>query len=305
MDDLDAAGAWDLLIMLASDRRSSNIDVTRLRTLVGRPRPPVELCYHEYGSIGPVFSTIHASKGREADRVFLMLPRNLEYLESDRGSKLDPEEEARVYYVGATRVRKEFSHGVAQTMIGAGGLDDSGRRVVQIPFKIQAAPKFQFGLIGDLDESLLITRLESLCESEKEAARRMETLVSLWHETLLGGTCHQVKAISRQLRVNGEQNFYYALQCNGHLIGWSGLSLMKDLWSAAKKTCSKTGTFNLRPPDEISPLRLIGLRKCAVPSNPAIEGTLHEPFATSGFFLAPMVVGFPSFYFKFYKKRRY
>lgn len=50
-------------------------------------------------------STIHGAKGREADRAILMtdLPNR-----AARGMELDPEAEARVFYVGVTRASKEL-----------------------------------------------------------------------------------------------------------------------------------------------------------------------------------------------------
>ena len=84
----------------------------RLRTLLSQPRPPIELCYPDCGGYGPIFSTIHASKGREADRVILMLPRKLESaIAKNKTVRQDMLEEARVYYVGATRVKKRFGSG--------------------------------------------------------------------------------------------------------------------------------------------------------------------------------------------------
>jgi hypothetical protein len=57
----------------------------------------------------------------------------------------------------------------------------------------------------------------------------------------------------------------------------------------------------MRPPDKIEYLRMIGLRTCALPHDPVAESQVREPFSDSGFYLAPMVVGFPHFYFQFYK----
>src|SRR5262249_55586256 len=65
--------AWKQLVRLAG-RTSKSVDMRLLRQRLGRRQPPVELCSKELGDRGPVIGTIHASKGREADVVHLMLP---------------------------------------------------------------------------------------------------------------------------------------------------------------------------------------------------------------------------------------
>ena len=144
-DGFTEDSAWALLHRFARDH--DQVKISRLRTLLSRPRPPVDFCYLDYGGHGPVFSTIHASKGREADRVFLMLPNNLNYL--DGNSKIDRVEEARVFYVGSTRVKGEFLSGQeAKTMAGAGRIDSSGRRVGQDSFTQKSGQNSRSGLPG-------------------------------------------------------------------------------------------------------------------------------------------------------------
>src|SRR4029077_15252946 len=151
------------LLRFCKDR--SGVSLQRLRRLTSRPRPPVEFCQMDYGGVGPIFSTIHASKGREADRVFLMLPRNLDYLES---GKLNIDEEARVFYVGTTRVKRKLLRGRAHTLVRAGGVDNSGRRVAQI-LALNKRPKLQVGLAGDVDDAAPVSRTPSFCDSDAAA----------------------------------------------------------------------------------------------------------------------------------------
>lgn len=292
--------AWNLLTHFAADRRN-NIDLSRLRAIIARPRPPVELCYLDYGARGPIFSTIHASKGREADRVFLMLPRDGDLAASNKG--LDAEEEARVYYVGATRVRKEFFHGIAATMFGAGRLDEKGNRIVEVR-SINKLPKFQFGLAGDLNETDLISREYELCSSEEQAVTNHQNLIDLWQSAVQNGDVPNVTGHLKQIEIRRVEQYLYSFNASRKIIAWSGPGLKQDLWATANKLQKKTKYGKLRPPDEINHLRLIGLRTCAIPPNPAVEGSVHEPFSTSGFFIAPMIVGFPSVFFIFQKKRR-
>src|SRR5690606_1460653 len=88
--------AWDLLHRLSAGSRPATLDLVQLRRLVARSRPPVEVCYPELGSTGPILGTIHASKGREADKVVLVLPPAAK--DRDEENPLDDLEEGRVYY---------------------------------------------------------------------------------------------------------------------------------------------------------------------------------------------------------------
>lgn len=62
---------------------------------------PLDLLKDHEGAAGPLLSTIHSWKGREAARVSLVLPRSL-------GDNFDPSEEARILFVGATRAAEEL-----------------------------------------------------------------------------------------------------------------------------------------------------------------------------------------------------
>ena len=65
--------AWRLLHRLGATASGAALDLRALRRLLSRVRPPVELTQTEVGATGPILGTIHASKGREANTVSLML----------------------------------------------------------------------------------------------------------------------------------------------------------------------------------------------------------------------------------------
>src|SRR5690606_38471883 len=67
------AEAWQHLLRVAG-RRYGSVDMRKLRKRLGQARPPVELTLPEYGLQGPIVGTIHASKGREASNVVVLLP---------------------------------------------------------------------------------------------------------------------------------------------------------------------------------------------------------------------------------------
>jgi hypothetical protein len=94
---------WALLHRVAAGRRPGTIDLVQLRQILARSRPPTELCIPECGCTGPILGTIHASKGREADTVLLVMSAS-GARDGQREAAIF--EEGRVYYVGATRARK-------------------------------------------------------------------------------------------------------------------------------------------------------------------------------------------------------
>jgi len=294
-DGFNVDSAWGLLYRFAKDH--DQVKTSRLRTLLSRPRPPVEFCHLDYGGHGPIFSTIHASKGREADRVFLMLPNNLNYL--DGNANIDLAEEARVFYVGSTRVKGEFLRGKAKTVAGAGPIDSSGRRVGQI-LSLKKWPKFQIGLAGDLDDLAPISRVESLCATDSTAAAHQNTLVEIWRTARKNDVCPEIHATCEHVAVgHGQKEYRFNFKAGTSSIAWSASGLNKDLWTACNLMKQRTHCADLRPPDDIKHLHLIGLRTCAVGEDPAVIGNLREPFASSGFWLAPMIVGFPSIFLRF------
>ncbi len=113
--------AWNLLHDHAASR-FGGINLTRLRELLERGKPHADFLIPDCGMWGPIFSTIHGSKGREAENVVLMLPRNdntLTIPEDKPNSSVRNCEESRVYYVGATRAKGCLEYDIAKSLIGA------------------------------------------------------------------------------------------------------------------------------------------------------------------------------------------
>lgn len=93
---------WEILLDLDASGRD-HISVGNIAE--GLADPPLELLSDNEGSSGPLLSTIHAIKGREAERVMLLLTR------APYGDEVDWAEEARTLYVGATRASTELRTG--------------------------------------------------------------------------------------------------------------------------------------------------------------------------------------------------
>ena len=166
--------AWTLLRQLAAGERQGVVDLIHLRKIVSRSRPPVEICLPELGTKGPILGTIHASKGREANTVALVLPATQRGSRSD--SRAEELEEGRVYYVGATRAR--------EALVTAGNKGsfskhlDSGRVFRVLPRRANKLPRVQLevGREGDID------RLAHLGWNNAEMIQRL--LADSAHQTL-------------------------------------------------------------------------------------------------------------------------
>lgn len=144
MEGTDAEERWDLIVRCGTVKRNS-IDLLRLRDRLSS-NPPDELCLPEVGREGPILGTIHASKGREADDVFLQI--NDAWVASDREAGADFAEESRVLFVGATRARRSLRVGGGFELKFASRAQ-SGRVYRRTRKK---GVQLQIGLAGDYDE---------------------------------------------------------------------------------------------------------------------------------------------------------
>ena len=133
--------AWGHLVRIAG-RTSTVVDMGLLRQRLGRRQPPAELCAAELGLSGPIVGTIHASKGREAETVHLMLPRST-------GGDIDEDEEARVVFVGATRGRSRLLVGTGFAQ-ASGRIERSGRVYSLKTRQSRARAQFQIGQDADI-----------------------------------------------------------------------------------------------------------------------------------------------------------
>jgi hypothetical protein len=270
---------------------------------------------------GPIFSTIHGSKGREAKNVVLMLPRSDRTLtvpddqpNADRRNR----EESRVYYVGATRAKNSLEYDEAKSLIGASSVN--GGRVwhsYQRGKSKSATASVQFGMAGDVDETALVRR--DFCETSEDAIANFEALLSL-HREYVNDAADMPPAIDLHLEpreLNGEQEWRYRLNLGDvegggdQVYGWLNAAVGADLFAVAKEMEARVYKTNLRPPTKIAgyikgeeyfpAIRMLGLRTVAVPLQHQDE--LHEPFRSSGFLVAPIISGFPNIMFQFAKKQ--
>lgn len=248
---------WQLMIE-AAGVTDQLVDLHRLREVLGRSSPPVLFTSPEYGDDGPVVGTIHASKGREADNVYLFLPPR------DEGADVD--EETRVIYVGATRARLQLSVGDAPGR-QSGNVDGRTWKRLQNDKLL-----IEIGRAGDIDAEGLVG-VSAFSEKKAHDAQAFIAANPIaqdffasakeelqWNMELLTGDKQRIAILSNGLRA--------------------------DLREIA------TTTNRWPQPGYIARIRSIGLRTLVVRSDDRVLDRLNEPWRSSGFMLAPMLVGF-------------
>lgn len=260
----DAEVAWGLLVEAAGESAGS-IDLAKLRSLLGRAAPPLIFCSPEYGDAGPVLGTVHASKGREADTVYLFLP-------SVDPDEEDPDQETRVMFVGATRARKTLRVGqAARSYAGATASHRVWKRGRQ-----SGTGNVEIGRAGDIDASGLVGTVAFATAADALVAQQHW----LGEPVLSGLAARSVEAL--------EWNFEVRVG-DGPRLCVLDAQVRRDLWEIARRMKQK------RSPGFLPHLRSMGLSSLVLrPDDPALA-TLHEPWRSSGFLFAPMLTGFSHF----------
>nr|WP_200997327.1 UvrD-helicase domain-containing protein [Rhizobium rhizogenes]QCL10444.1 UvrD-like helicase family protein [Rhizobium rhizogenes] len=249
--------AWQLMVESAGVT-GQLVDLYRLRELLSRSSPPVIFTSPEYGDEGPVVGTIHASKGREGDNVFLYLPP----VDDDA----DDEEEIRVVYVGATRAREQLSVGNAP---GQHSRNIDGRVWKRLQ---KDKLLIEIGRAGDLNAEGLV----GVAAFSEQDARKAQSFIAL---------NPSVQGLYAAAKADLGWNMDLVTPDKQRIAVLTG-KVKADLREIAKST-------NRWPqPSYLAHVRSIGLRTLAIrPDDPDLE-RLHEPWRSSGFLLAPMLVGF-------------
>ncbi|CAJ0797879.1 ATP-dependent DNA helicase Rep [Ralstonia mannitolilytica] len=286
ISDERAKAAWSLLVS-SFGRSTSRISVTRLVTKLASGSPTYELALPEFGYAGPIISTIHGSKGREASDVRLYLPTPSS---EDSADEL-LNEEARIVFVGATRARKTLQIGRAESMSVARRLEPSGRAFTAYAFangKKQAKAAVEIGRMRDVDALGLVgTGLYGSAAEAREAQARVMALKA-------NMSAAQAEA------TNSSLDWRYTIRAEdgqGHLC-FLAKAVNYDLFDIAKfvDQCVRLG--KLRPPKQLKHLRCFGTRTLAVAPDDPVRERLHAPWRDSGLIAAPMLMGYSMAYFR-------
>lgn len=281
-NDADDSGvsrdeAWQLLYDNVG-QKGGRISLARLRSLLGRDRPPIDFLVDEHQLAGPVLGTIHASKGREARIVHLMLPS--ERLIND---DMDPErimEEQRVLFVGASRAREELRAGKGNTLY-ARRLDPSGRTYRMLAKSKGNKVQAEIGRLGDVDVASVV---DEEFRNEQEAAASQELL---WAQRN-----HPVELVS--VYDHDTKRNVLLTANNEDFVAAFSILFSKDLWKLAESFANERETGRLRPGSKIHFIRQVGVRTAVIPE--ARRDSAHSPWRESGFVLVPVISGFSPIY---------
>jgi UvrD-like helicase family protein len=277
---------WTLLHRLAAGSRPKTLDLVHLREIVARSRPPVELCFSELGAAGPILGTIHASKGREADTVVLVMPPHHD--SADGAHDEDSAavfEEGRVYYVAATRARKMLvTAGNSATRVGY--LDS--RRIYRNCSERRA--QLEVGRDGDVD------KLAHLAWSSSQKAQ-------------LALAASVGRTLPVRATVVPEED--YALRLSLAQKGDDGVTRVIDIGQLSRSFQTDLGKLwsridqerRLMPGSYIQHLYLVAVATVGITEDE--RSAIKSPFRQSGMALAPVIKGFPMIQFVYRKSRRY
>jgi hypothetical protein len=277
---------WALLHTLAAGHRPGVLDLVQLRRLVARSRPPVELCFPDLGLRGPILGTIHASKGREADSVVLVMPTAHERSNdgADGAESAVIFEEGRVYYVGATRARKMLV--AAGNKTAPVGYLDSKRVFRSLgPMKAQ----LEIGRDGDVD---LLAHLG--WEKGLEVQRVLAASIGRSAPVQARAFPEHDYALRLILDHKGADGVTWCVEI-GQLSESFGRDLRK-LWGRIDSA------QNLRPAPFIPHLYLVAVTTVGLSEEQ--RTAVRPPFNRSGLALAPVVKGFPMIQFLYRHARK-
>lgn len=252
--------AWQLMFEAAGES-ASVIDLHRLRTVLGRSNPPAPFTSPEYGDRGPILGTIHASKGREAEEVCLYLPP----APDGKSDEDDANEEVRVMFVGATRARKKLSVG-----------STSGRRFGNIEGRFwkkyrRNQLQVEIGRMYDMNASGLVG--QPIFPNMTDALNAQNFLAQ---NPMLQGLFAEA---NRALGWN-----FTLVTKDGLRLGALSEKVKSDLWDLARR-------FQRRSLGYLPHIRSVGLRSMVLRTDDPALDQLHEPWRSSGFLLAPMLLG--------------
>lgn len=240
---------------------------------------------------GPIIGTIHASKGREADNVVLMLPRGQREAKNEQDDGLD--EEVRVLYVGTTRPRQTLLVGDG---FKTGGASLENGRVFRRRTLKNDTPgaQVEIGLEGDIDE------LSFVADPGSETCQR--AVLRLADKVHNGG-------IPRlEAQADREDGFTYKLYCPDApkqvVIGALAQHVNHDLFAIGKAVGCSLNRKNLRPSETIRHLYVVGARTVAIGEDDPRADELPDGRRISGMFIVPVIRGFSQIALLSMRRRR-
>jgi len=288
-DEFDPEYAWELLL------NHAGVDHNRasLHTLVQKlsRKPPLDFCLPEFGHGGPIFSTIHRAKGREANDVYLYMP---EKFSMEKKSHDEILEEARVLFVGATRSKSSLGIGKPKHYLPR-GTAPSGRAFTVMSREARLV-RFEIGRKMDLEAFFLVgqnyvgnSEAYELQRFIWDSRRSVVPLNAYTHRSNNGVYKYEVKVDPTYSNYAGKR------------FGWFGDYVTKDLWAISNYLQPSGG---LKVPEYFLNFQSLGACTMVVPPDSKDLQKLHHPWNKTGLVLAPLLSGFPVTKFPFAKSKR-
>lgn len=268
--------AWDKLVRLGGAVDGS-LEMARLRRVLAHRSAPAGLATSEFGLPGPVIGTIHASKGREADSVYLLTAEDREFKSAEA-----EEEETRVLFVGSTRARLNLRIGKAIKYPGS--RISSGRCYRKTGGNSSRKAMVEVGRDEDFSAAGLVGNSHSTI-AEALAAQE-------W----LGQRAGVITKFELQRDSNLKWNYRLRDPESEATIAILSPRFRDDLWEIADRLSEKAGS-KLQPPATVRHVRALGCRTVVLAEDDPDIDRLHLPWAQSGFVLAPRIAAFTTAYF--------
>lgn len=283
-DVKDPEFAWDLVFKTA--RKKDDVDVKKLRHILSI-KPSLDLCMSDYGSSPLVLGTIHASKGRESERVVC-------YLNNDEDKKMSEstnyEEEKKVMYVAATRARSEMKVRNLREDFGFGLMRartaESGRAYMGKKTQSGIMMFTQFGLKEDFDHISLVSGKGYYGNSAENvyAIQKMlsDGITNPREIIILPDYDKNTKIIPYRwrygLKFEDEKSQFFLGQvrssCSREISG-----IFKGISGGEYSTKVIFGAY------------IIGVATYVLTEDHARSAEIYEPYSKSGFWLCPIIAG--------------
>ena len=273
------ASAWKLVSELGWERGA--VRIPEIRRRLSRNPPEIAVTVPDLGTGGSTIGTIHASKGREADQVVLRLPHENRSSEND---ELD--EESRVMFVGASRARRRLYVGSGFLRASFAPSLESGRSFLATRSTGGwgwPSAQVEIGREGDLDPYSFVSKWS---HSRTEAQRIQGRLAELACEA----------PVRVEARWDALKDFRYRICTEfdgtnpGEPIGYFTRRLNNELFDVCRRISNRHEDF--RPPNVLRHLYLIGVSTFAAIEDDVRLSEVHEPFASTGIWLIPIILGY-------------
>jgi hypothetical protein len=260
---LERDACWELLLEQAFER-GERLDVGRLADLIARIAPPAALT-EAHAGLRLTLSTIHGSKGREAERVFMAARKRLPKTDSEEAAA----EEARVLFVGLSRAKRELT-----TISLTRGISYRGE-VHGRPWGSCRSSKGEVVccLVGMTEDVSLLRGLGVTFEDEGSAA-----------QALLAG----FDGAPRRITARRDEDGAHRLLCEAEEIGALSSRLLADLRTIHTAHGRGGYLFN-----ELKELSWLGVRTVALSAQDPRASSLRGPWRNTRLWLAPVILGAP------------